>query len=131
MAGDTVTVRVPAEAGHLAVLRTVVGGVAARDSFTLDQVDDLRMAVEESAVQLLRRIGDGPLQLDVRTTSKGIEVRLHADVATSGAVIDESSLSWAILEALADDLRVEVEGRHASVVLTKDRIILAAAQDRT
>lgn len=131
MAGETVTVRVPAEAGHFAVLRTVVGGIAARDSFTLDQVDDLRMAVEESAVQLLRRIREGPLQLDVQTTSSGIEVRLHGDVATSEPVIDEASLSWAILEALADDLRVDVEGSRASVVLTKNRIILAAAQDQT
>lgn len=131
MAGETVTARVPAEAGHLAVLRTVVGAVAARDSFTLDQVDDLRMAVEESAVQLLRQVREGPLQLDVQTTSSGIEIRLHADVETSGPIIDESSLSWTILQALADDLRIDLEERHASIVLTKNRIILATAQDHS
>lgn len=131
MTGETVTAKVPAGAIHLAVLRTVVGGIAARDSFTLDQVDDLRMAVEESAVQLLRHVQEGPIQLDVRTTSSGIEARVHAEIASEGPIIDESSLSWAILDALADEVRIDTQGTRVSVVLTKHRIILAAAQDQS
>lgn len=120
--GETVTVRVPPRAGHVALLRTAVGGFAARDRFTIDQVDDLRMAVEEAAVQLLRHTSGPWISLDVSGTADGVEVRLHADVADASPVIDETSFSWSILRALADELRVETHNGHATVVLAKRRL---------
>ena len=122
MAFDLVTVTVPATAGHLAILRTTVGGFAARDQFTLDQVDDLRMAVEEAAVQLLRHIRSDRIQMEIETTDFGVEVRLSGDVTDDAPVIDESSFSWTILRALADDLRIDSEGAKASIVLSKKRL---------
>lgn len=126
-----VTVRVPPTAGHLALLRTAVGGFAARDHFTLDQVDDLRMAVEESAVQLLRHVEGDAITLEVTATDAGVDVRLHAAVSGSDPVIDESSFSWVILRALADDLRVETAQGRASIVLTKHRINVTSEPHRS
>lgn len=120
---ETVTVMVPAAAGHLALLRTVVGGYAARDNFTLDQVDDLRMAVEEAAVQLLRQIAGDHLTLEVTSTEAGMELRLHGEVTGETPVIDEGSFSWTILRALADDLAVEAQQDQATIVLTKLRVV--------
>jgi serine/threonine-protein kinase RsbW len=121
---DLVTVTVPATANHLAVLRTAVGGFAARDQFTLDQVDDLRMAVEEAAVQLLRHSRGDRISMDVETTGQGVEVRLTGNVADDDPVIDESSFSWTILRALADDIRIESRDGQAVIVLSKNRISL-------
>jgi len=125
-----VMVKVPPTAGHLALLRTAVGGFAARDHFTLDQVDDLRMAVEESAVQLLRHATGDFITLEVKATEPGVEVRVHAEVAGSEPVIDESSFSWTILRALADDLRIEMQQGHATIVLTKHRINVTSGPHR-
>lgn len=125
-----VTVKVPPTAGHLALLRTAVGGFAARDHFTLDQVDDLRMAVEEAAVQLLRHVDGDHLTLEVRATDPGVEVRLHADVPGSDPVIDQSSFSWTILRALADDLRIEMQQGHATIILNKHRITVTSEPHR-
>jgi serine/threonine-protein kinase RsbW len=127
---DMVMVKVPPTAGHLALLRTAVGGFAARDHFTLDQVDDLRMAVEESAVQLLRHATGDFITLEVKATEPGVEVRVHAEVAGSEPVIDESSFSWTILRALADDLRIEMQQGHATIVLTKHRINVTSGPHR-
>ncbi len=120
---DLVTVTVPATAGHLAVLRTAVGGFAARDQFTLDQVDDLRMAVEEAAVQLLRHSRGERIAMEVETTTGGVQVRLAGDVEPGDPVIDETSFSWTILRALADDLRIESAGTRATIVLDKRRLV--------
>ena len=119
---DLVTVTVPATANHLAVLRTAVGGFAARDQFTLDQVDDLRMAVEDAAVQLLRHSRGDRISMDIETTDKGVEVRLSGQVADNDPVIDESSFSWTILCALADDIRIDSENQQAVIVLEKYRL---------
>lgn len=119
----TVTLQVPATPGHLAILRTTIGGIAARDRFTLDQVDDLRMAVEEAAVQLLRQAGDDRLEMTVEPTEQGLEVRLSVAAGSGdGAVLDEDSFSWTILQALADSLEAWRSDGRAVVVLTKHRL---------
>lgn len=122
--------KVPPTPGHLALLRTAVGGFAARDHFTLDQVDDLRMAVEEGAVQLLRHVQGDHISLEVRATDLGVEVRLYGPVPGSDPVIDESSFSWTILRALADDLRIEMQQGRATIVMHKHRINVASDPHR-
>lgn len=129
MTGETVTVKVPSKASFLAVLRTAIGGFAARDSFTLDQVDDLRMAVEEVAVQLLRHSSGEHLVMEVTATDSGIEVRLHAQVEGDEPVVDQSSFSWTILWALADDIQVESWQGNATVVLRKNRVVVIHRED--
>ena len=119
LASQTVLVRVPASPGHLTLLRTAVGGYAARDRFTLDQVDDLRMAVEEAAVALLRHADGEPIDCEIATTGDGVRIRLSTRVA-SGPVIDETSFSWAILSALADE--VETGTEDSAIVLHKRRL---------
>ncbi|MGI8875057.1 MAG: ATP-binding protein [Egibacteraceae bacterium] len=119
---ESVMVKVPPTPDHLVLLRTVVGGFAGRDQFTLDQVDDLRMAVEEGAVQLLRHVDDDVITLEVHSTDAGVELRLYAAVAGSDPVIDEASFSCTILRALTDDLRIEMQQNHATIVMAKHRL---------
>ena len=50
---DHVTVGMPAEGAYLSVLRTATAGLAARLDFTLDEIEDLRIAVDEACAMLL------------------------------------------------------------------------------
>lgn len=121
MDAPTVTLRVPPQAAHVTLLRTVVSGIAARRDYTLEEVDDLRMAVEEAAVLLLRH-GDGtPLELHALIEEEHLQIELSTDVAAPDTVIDRSSLSWMILSALTDDVTADLEGTRASVALVKHR----------
>ncbi len=52
---DQVTVRMPAEGAYLSVLRTATAGLAARLDFTLDEIEDLRIAVDEACAMLLHQ----------------------------------------------------------------------------
>jgi serine/threonine-protein kinase RsbW len=117
----TVTLRVPPRADHVTLLRTVVSGIAARRDYTLEQVDDLRMAVEEAAVLLLRHGEGTPLELHAIVEEHQLQVRLSTDITTTDAVIDPSSFSWMILQALTDDLSTALEGTTASLKLVKHR----------
>ncbi len=119
---EPVVLTIPSSPEHLSLLRALVGYYAGREQFTIDQIDDLRMAVDESGVQLLRRIAGETVRLELARTSAGITVRVSATVADDAPVIDEESFSWTILQALADDLSVTVDGDEASVVLTKNRL---------
>ena len=50
---DYVHVRMPAESAYLSVLRTATAGLAARLDFTLDEIEDLRIAIDEACAMLL------------------------------------------------------------------------------
>jgi serine/threonine-protein kinase RsbW len=45
---DLVVLTVPADGAYLSVLRTATAGLAARLHFTLDEIEDLRIAVDEA-----------------------------------------------------------------------------------
>lgn len=121
MSPQTVTLSVPPTPGYLALLRTVVGGCAGREGFTLDQIDDVKMAVDEAAVQLLRSSQGTGISIDVVIGEAALEVHISAEVGDEQPVIDESSFSWTILQALSDELRVENDSPRCTVVLTKRR----------
>jgi serine/threonine-protein kinase RsbW len=121
---NTIVIKVPPTAAHLAVLRTAVGGVAVRDSFSLDQVNDLRLAVEEAATHLLHHVRKGLIEMTLSLTPAGLTVRLRAEVDMPGTIIDESSLSWMILRALTDEVRVESQQSGITVVLVAHRLLI-------
>ena len=50
---DVVLLTVPADGGYLGVLRTATAGLAARLQFALDEIEDLRIAVDEACAMLL------------------------------------------------------------------------------
>src|SRR5690242_15511581 len=50
---DVVQVKLPAVGAYLSVLRTATAGLAARLDFTLDEIEDLRIAVDEACAMLL------------------------------------------------------------------------------
>ena len=112
----------------MALLRATVSSFAAREEFTIDQVDDLRMAVEEAAILLLRRSNGGALTLRITALDAVVEVELHTVVDTSTPVVDRGSFTWKILEALSDDLHSETSGTRGTVVLTKHRPELGQRQ---
>lgn len=122
MDAPTVTLRVPPLADHVTLLRTVVSGIAARRDYTLEQVDDLRMAVEEAAVLLLRHGGGAPLELRALIEDERLHIVLSTEIASSETIVDPSSFSWMILQALADDVSAALDGTHATLELVKHRL---------
>src|SRR5256884_4530783 len=56
---DQVTIRMPADGAYLSVLRTATAGLAARLDFTLDEIEDLRIAVGEGCGMLLAQAAPG------------------------------------------------------------------------
>lgn len=121
MTPRTVQVRIPQDNGYVPLLRTAVAGIAAREAFTLEEVDDLRMGVEEAAVLLLRRGGQDGLSLEVTVTESGLEAALSTSTTTGGEPVDEASFSWMILSALADKVRTDRDGDEARIILVKNR----------
>ncbi len=50
---DTIRLTLPAHSAYLSILRTATAGLAARLGFTLDEIEDMRIAVDEACAMLL------------------------------------------------------------------------------
>src|SRR3954469_10673776 len=82
---DVVLLVVPADGGYLSVLRTATAGLAARLQFTLDEIEDLRIAVDEACAMLLALPGAGSevtCQFDIGAE----EVTVAVSVPARGSV---------------------------------------------
>lgn len=118
---DVVEVRLPAHSAYVSLLRTVTAGLAARLDFTLDEIDDLRIAVDEACALLLpdATAGDELLcRYSLGETS--LEITVSAP-AKSDALPSKSSFAWTVLTALAGDVSLSSENHHVSIGLRKTR----------
>ena len=108
--GPDVELRLPAESAYVAVLRMTTAGLAARLDFTLDDIEDLRMAVGEACALVLERAdqgGDLHAAFDLHDGS--IRVSVSAD-STQDAEPDTESFGWQVLTALSTDVDTRLDG---------------------
>jgi serine/threonine-protein kinase RsbW len=115
--GGDVRLVVPASPEYLRLVRLTAAGLASRLGFTFDEVEDLRIAVDELCFHLLGDAGDD-LSDDSRTMdliySAGPDfITITGRTGLSGPVPEPSDLSEQILDALVDEH--EVTGSNGSV----------------
>ena len=103
---------VPAAPEYLRLVRLTAAGLASRLGFTFDEVEDLRIAVDELCFHLLGdgRNGDDPSAADRTmdlTYSAGDDcITITGRTGLTGAVPEPSDLSEQILDALVDEHEV-------------------------
>ncbi len=101
--GDEVRLVVPAKPEFLGLARVTAGGLASRLGFTYDQVEDLRLAIDEMCFALTGTTGrEGTLELRFRLSQEGMTVVGEGHFGNSGA-LTRSPLSEVILGALVDE----------------------------
>lgn len=99
-----VHVRVAADLAQLPVLRAIAETIALLADFTLDEVADIRLAVDEVAsVLILGSPGHGDLCCDFTVDPTGMAVRVWTTWAAAG-LPDEHSFGWHVLRTLTDSI---------------------------
>lgn len=121
-AKDFVEVRLPAAGAYLSVLRTATAGLAARLDFTLDEIEDLRIAVDEACAILLQQaVPGGVLRCVFRLVGDSLRVTVSAPT-TDGHAPARDTFAWTVLSALAGEVEATVEeDRTVSISLHKKR----------
>ncbi|NDL60019.1 anti-sigma factor [Phytoactinopolyspora mesophila] len=118
---DLVELSVPASSAYLAVLRTTSAGLGARLGLTLDDIEDLRIAVDEACAMLLPVAQPGAnLQCRFELHDDVLEV-LVSVAATHTTLPGPDSFAWTVLSALAGDVRSSVRDGRVAITLRKKR----------
>ncbi|MEU2610377.1 ATP-binding protein [Micromonospora sp. NPDC007271] len=118
---DVVHLTVPADGGYLGVLRTATAGLAARLQFALDEIEDLRIAVDEACAMLLA-IATRNAELECRfaVTEDALTVEVAVPTVRGATLPSESSFAWKVLTALTTSASARAaDGRATISLLTR------------
>ena len=106
---DAVSLEFPASFEYVRLARLVASGLAAQMNFTLDDIEDLRIAVDELCSALVEAAADRSSTVTVTFRIEEQQIDMEADVPTIAAngsyVID--NISSHILRAAVDRHELE------------------------
>ncbi len=119
---DQVTVRMPADGAYLSVLRTATAGLAARLDFTLDDIEDLRIAVDEACAMLLgQAIPGSSLECSFSLEPDAMTISVSVPCLNPRAPSPDT-FAWTVLSALAGSVEAQTgPGDRLAIVMRKGR----------
>jgi serine/threonine-protein kinase RsbW len=116
-----VEVRVPAVGSYVATLRITTASLAVRCDLTIDDIEDLRLAVDEACALLLPHASEGST-LDARFQLAAGRLEVATSVHTDDeAEPDRSGFAWTVLGALATAVEVSNRDGQLTISVTKAR----------
>jgi serine/threonine-protein kinase RsbW len=125
---DVVDIRVPASGAYVATLRLTATSLAARCDLTVDDIDDLGLAVDEACALLLPHAEPESTlaaHFELVAGELAVTASVHSPDA-SAATPDRSGFAWSVLSALASEVKVAGDGDELSITVTKRREIAPA-----
>jgi serine/threonine-protein kinase RsbW len=114
---QTISLTIPAAAEHVALLRSTAAAVGAKADLTLDQIEDMRLAVDEAASHV---IADASPQSRIDCSfaySDGVLDIVISGPTKTGRVPETSSFGWTVLTALADRVSADANGNQVTIEL--------------
>jgi len=119
--GDAVEIRIPADVVYVSTLRLTAASLAARCDLTIDDTEDLRLAVDEACALLLPHAAEKST-LDARFELHSGRLTVETSVATNeDAEPDRSGFAWTVLGALATSVDVHNSGGRLVILVSKAR----------
>jgi serine/threonine-protein kinase RsbW len=117
-----VMLRIPADSAYLAVLRTATAALAARLDFTLDDIEDLRIAVDEACAMVLPQARPGSdltCTFDLDTSRLTVAVTAECEVPRPP---NREGFAWTVLAALTNKVSADVDGDRLTVTLARGTV---------
>lgn len=135
---DVLLLDVPSTGDYLSVLPTATAAVATRLGFSLDEIEDLRAAVNAAVALLIpaepgrprpfrKKSGDQPLHCKLAVGEEILQIVLSR---TKGEPLpDAGSYQWQVLRALTDEVESEVEDATTVIRISQRRPATEADAD--
>jgi serine/threonine-protein kinase RsbW len=113
-----VELRLPVDSAYVSVLRATTVSLAARLDFTIDDIEDLRMAVGEACAMVLPSADEGSDLTCRYFISKGeltVTVTVPSEVPQMPS---EDDFAWQMLSALTTDAAAQTADGQFTVTMT-------------
>jgi serine/threonine-protein kinase RsbW len=105
---DTIRLTVPAALEYVRIVRLTGSGVASRLGFDIEEIENLRVALDELASMTIEFAASGDLELTFATTETELRINGRAPVAP-GVEVGVEELTAQILKAVIDDYELRTD----------------------
>lgn len=124
---DAVHITLPADSAYLSVLRTTTAALASRLDFTLDEIEDLRIAVDEACAMLLAQAHPGSdLSCEFVMARDTLTVNVSV-LSVDGREPSTDTFAWTVLTSLAGEVSSSVDADNRLTIGLQKRRNLSAA----
>jgi serine/threonine-protein kinase RsbW len=114
----TIRLHIPASTAYLALARAATASFCARQNLSLEQLDDVTLAVDEAVGLMLSDATPGSrIECSWTPTDGGAVIAITARTR-SGRPPRTTTFAWAVLSALVDSAAADINSGVASIVLT-------------
>jgi len=117
---EEVTLAVPARPEYVRLARLTAAGVASRVGFSYDDVEDLRIAVDELCYLLVGAEGR-PGGIMLRFTVDDAELVIVGEGTARPEPVEFAELSEQLLSALVDEYRIDQDDDAVAIRLVRRR----------
>jgi serine/threonine-protein kinase RsbW len=120
-----VELRLHAERAYATIVRTTAAGLAARLDFTIDDIEDLRIAIGEASALVIPEADPGVDLVASFWFGRGsMTVELQAE-AIDDPPLDTESFAWQVLDTMAQDASAGPEDGRFRVRFTVTSAVAA------
>lgn len=127
---DVLLLDVPSTGDYLSVLPTATAAVATRLGFSLDEIEDLRAAVNAAVALLIpaepgrsrpfrRKPSDHSLHCRLAVGEETLQIALSRP--KGDPLPDSGSYQWQVLRALTDQVEAHIEGSTTTITISQRR----------
>ena len=114
-AGEEIRLSVPASLEYVRIVRLTTSAMASRFGFDVDEIENLRVAVDELSSTLVEGAGSGELEITISATGADFCVEGHAPIE-DGRALELDQLTAQILNAVCDKYELRVADGAARFV---------------
>lgn len=119
-----VNIRVPADKSQVAMVRAIAETLAVLADFSLDEVADIKLAVDEAAMTMIGHAGPGAELTVAFTTAEHYFNGVVQTWLPSSNSLPQSGFGWHVLQTLTESVTVhegepEKDGRLVAIELVK------------
>jgi serine/threonine-protein kinase RsbW len=108
---DAVRLTVPAALEFVRIIRLTGSGVASRLGFDVEEIENLRVAIDELASMAIEAADGGMLEITFESSENELRIEGCAP-AKAGAEVGIDALTGQILKAVIDDYELRTDSGH-------------------
>lgn len=125
MVCETIKMEIPANPDYVSILRLTTSGIANKLGFSMDDIEDMKVAVSEACTNAVKHSEDNKVNIRFNLLENGIEIEIKDngkgyDVNSIGApdlsTPKESGLGIFIIQTLMDEVNIESKGNQGTTI---------------
>lgn len=113
-----IVLTVPADTSYVALARAAAAAACAKADFTVDRLDDIRLAVDEACALVIAEAPD-TAQVRITMSVSGNQVSIEVQGPTRReSALPTNTFAWTVLTALVDEVDSSVSEGCMTIRLT-------------